>query len=45
MSPCLGKNCSFCFTVCFFRVNLSLCAWASLPYDFDAGMWDLMVTR
>ena len=43
MTTCLGKRCSFSFTVHVFRERLSACVCASFPFGFDGRMWDLIV--
>ena len=41
MSICLGKNCSFGL-LCV-SVKLNLFVFVSLPFDFEGGIWDLIV--
>ena len=38
MTTCLRNKCSFDF-----RERLSICVYASFPFGFEAGMWDLIV--
>ena len=43
MTFCLGKTCSFgLLCVSFLNVS-SVCVCASVPFDFEGGIWDLIV--
>ena len=43
MTTCLGKSCSFWFTVCVFHERLSIYGRAFSPSGFEGGMWDLVI--
>ena len=43
MTTCLGKSCSFTFTVLVFRESLSICVSAFFPFGFEGGMWDDLI--
>ena len=43
LKACLGKSCSFRFTVRVFQERMSICVCASFRIGFEGGMWGLMV--
>ena len=42
MTTCSGKSCSFGGCACL-RERLSICMCASFSFDFEGGIWDLIV--
>ena len=40
MNTCLGKSCSFWFTIHVFRECLTISVCVSFPFGFEGGMWD-----
>ena len=46
MTTCMGKRCSFgllCYAYVFFCEHLTTCVCGSFPFDFEGGMWDMIV--
>ena len=43
MTTGFGRELFLWFNVCAFRECLSICEYASSLFDFEGGMWDLMV--
>ena len=42
MTTCLGKSCTFGLLCVSFVNVLSVCVYASFPFGFEGGMWDLI---
>ena len=43
MTTCFGKSCSFGIQCVSFVDVLSVSVCSSFPFDFEGGMWDLIV--
>ena len=43
MTTCIEKELVIRFTVRVFFERLSICVWASLPFGFEGGMWELIL--